>query len=123
MYRWKYFFFGGKTTVYRTDRSRWSLDARALYPYRPTIEVDYRGRNDTLNLDLGERTGWRLGFPWEYRIDTRTRMVVEPYAEAWDLGRSPTKSLTQQGVPVGTVYEPRSTTRNTGLAVGVRRFF
>ena len=123
MYRWKYLFFGGKTAVYRSGRSQWSLDVQAIRPYRPTVEVDFHGRNDTVILDLGERTGWRLGFPWEYRIDARTRMVVEPYAEAWDLGRSQTETLTQQGVPVGMVYEPRSTTRNTGLAVGVRRFF
>jgi len=123
MYNWKYFFFGGNTAVYRTGRSRWGLDVRVLRPYRPTVEVDFRGRNDNIILDLGERTGWRVAFPWEYRTDQRTRLVVEPYGEGWDMGRSPTATLTQYGVPVTNVYEPRSTTRNTGLAVGIRHIF
>lgn len=122
MYRWTYLFVGGKTAVYRTDRFRGSLDARVLRPYNPTVEVDYRGTYDAISLDLGERTSWRLGIPIELRIDERIWMVVEPYAEAWDLGRSPTETLTRQGVPVGRVYEPRSTTRSTGLVVGFRFF-
>ena len=125
MYRWKYFFFGGKTAVYRTGRSRWSLDARLLRPYRPTLEVDQLGQYDTIMLDLGVRTGWRIAVPWEYRVSTRTRWVFEPYAEAWDIGRSSDKPLTQNGVQVDakTIHEPRSTSRILGLAVGLRRFF
>ena len=133
MYRWKYFFLGGKTAVYRSGRSHLGLDARVMRPYRPTIEVDQGGRYDAVTLDLGERTGWRLGLPLEYRVDERTGMVVEPYAEAWNLGRSPVATLTQQGVPARclvnniimdcAIYEPRSTTRTLGLTVGLRHFF
>lgn len=122
MYRWTYLFLGGRAAVYRTDRFRFSFDARALRPYRPTLDVDYRGANDSIVLDLGERTGWRLGLPLEYRIDAHVRMVVEPYTEIWEVGRSPTETLTRQGVPVSGVYEPRSTTRTTGLAVGISVF-
>lgn len=125
MYRWKYFFFGGKAAVYRTGRSRWSLDARLLRPYRPTLEVDQMGPYDTVMLALGARTGWRVAVPWEYRLNAHTHWVFEPYAEAWDVGRSPDEPLTQNGVQVDdkTIHEPRSTTRNLGIAVGLRRFF
>jgi len=125
IYRWKYFFFGGKTAIYRTGNSRWSLDAQVLRPYRPTIEVDQQGRYDTVILDLGENTGWRVALPWEYRVSARTHWVIEPYMEAWDIGPSSSAPLTQNGVPVDniTLYEPRSTTRNFGIAMGLRRFF
>ncbi len=125
MYRWKYFFFGGKTAVYRTDRSRLSLDARILRPYRPTLEVEQLGPYDNVMLDLGARTGWRAAIPWEYRISAQTRWVIEPYAEAWDIGRSPDQTLALNGAQVNgnTIYEPRSTSRSLGIAVGLRRFF
>jgi len=125
IYRWKYFLVGGKTAIYRTGRSRWSLDARVMRPYRPTIEVDQQGRYDTVILDLDERTGWRVALPWEYRLSARTHWVIEPYMEAWDIGLSSSAPLTQNGVQVDnkTLYEPRSTTRNLGIAMGFRRFF
>ena len=123
IYRWRYVFLGGRTVLYDFGASRWQLDLRVFRPYRPTIEVDQQGRNDTVILDLGEHTGWRVSFPWEYRTGERTRLVLEPYAEGWDLGRSPTETLTRNGVPVGTVYELRSVTRNVGLNIGVQRFF
>lgn len=125
IYRWKYLFFGGETAIYRTGSSRWSLDAQVMRPYRPTIEVDQQGRYDTVILDLGERTGWRVALPWEYRISERTHWVIEPYMEAWDIGVSSSAPLTQNGVPVDNkmLYEPRSTTRNFGIAMGLRRFF
>jgi hypothetical protein len=125
MYRWKYFFLGGKTALYRDARSRWVLDARALRPYRPTIEVEQSGLYDTIKLDLGVHTGWRVALSWEHRISARMQWVMEPYLEAWNIGSSPAAPLTRNGAQVDNkaVYEPSSTTRNLGLAVGLARSF
>jgi hypothetical protein len=124
-YRWKYFFFGGETTICRGNRSRWWLDVRVQRPYRPAIEVDQGARYDTVVLDLGARTGWRLALPWEHRLDARTQWILEPSLQAWDVGRSPAVPLRQNGVPVDNrvIYEPRSTTRSLGIAVGLARLF
>jgi hypothetical protein len=45
--------------------------------------------------------------------------TVEPFVESFDLGRSATAPLTDNGTPVGTVSEPRSETRNYGLAINI----
>jgi len=123
IYRWRYFFLGGKTLLYRTGMCDWRLDLQLFRPIEPTIEVDYRGRNENFTLDLGARTGWRLALPWEYRLNQRAHLKIEPYMEGWELGRSPTQTLVSNGVPAGTVYEPRSGTRNVGVNLGVRYFF
>lgn len=56
------------------------------------------------------------------RTGERTRLVIEPYTKGWNLGRSLTETLTRNGVPVGTVYEPRSASRYFGLNVGIQWF-
>jgi len=43
-----------------------------------------------------------------------------PWYERWDLGRSSVKNLYRDGVPIGTVWEPRSETSNYGISLGVR---
>ncbi|MBI3546242.1 MAG: hypothetical protein HY081_06570 [Gammaproteobacteria bacterium] len=123
IYRWRYFFLGGKTLLYRAGLSDWRLDLQLFRPMAPTIEVDYRGRGENFTLDLGARTGWRLALPWEYRLNQRAHFKIEPYMEGWELGRSPTQTLMSNGVPAGTVYEPRSVTRNLGINLGIRYFF
>jgi hypothetical protein len=61
----------------------------------------------------------RLGLAWQRRIDSRYQLSLEVYHNAWELGRSDDETLRQGGVPVGTVHEPRSETRHSGVRAGL----
>ena len=89
----------------------------------PRIEVHFNNANDNAKLDLGERVGYRIGLPWNFAKDKDFNLILEPYFERYEFGRSATSTLTSNGAPVGTVFEPRSETVNYGLTVGISTFF
>ncbi len=122
-YTWWLGFVGGRIALIESSRSLWQVDLRLLRMVSAKIDVDFNGVYDDATLDLGERFGVRITFPWRYALDGRTDLVVEPYAEGWDIGRSATESLMRNGGVVGAVYEPRSETRNHGLTVAISQAF
>lgn len=123
VYDWWLVFFGTKVELYNKNASRWSLDLRVLRILAPELRVDATSQFDQARLDLGERYGMRLSLPWQYKLDKATHLTIEPYAEGWELGRSPTVPLTRNGVVIGTIFEPRSETRNYGINLGFSRRF
>ena len=123
VYQWWLGFMGAKAVLYESRHADWLLDARLIRPVNPSIKVDFKGRYDNIQLNLGERWGVRLALPWRYAISPSTGLMVEPFMESHALGRGATASLTRNGVPVGTVNEPRSESRNYGLVIGINQRF
>jgi hypothetical protein len=122
-YAWWYALAGG-TALYRQTRStEWGVDARLLRPLDPELRINFPGDLDTARLDLGARTGYRVALAWRRDLSERFRVEVTPYYEYWSLGRSGTVPLERNGTAIGNLYEPRSETRNVGVAVNVSRRF
>lgn len=105
-----------------TARREWRLDAALVYTIAPSLEVQLAGFDDTV-LDLGERIGFRFQAQHTWWRDHRTGYTLGGFVEAWDFGRSRTEPLTQNGVPVGTAFEPRSESRHWGARLSITQRF
>jgi len=123
IYQWWFGLLGAKLTLSESPQARWLLDARVVRPVNPSITVDSPGQYDSVRLGLGERWGWRLALPWRYGMSQAAGLTVEPFVESFEIGRSATVTAIKNGTPVGTVTEPRSETRNYGLAISVSSRF
>ena len=86
-----------------------------MRPLDPEIEVDFNGGLDDTHLDLGSEPGLRLSLAWQHTMSSGWRLDIVPFYDAWDIGRSQTRPLKQNGVVVGNVFEPRSETRDYGI--------
>jgi hypothetical protein len=118
-YDWWYGLLGVKGSYAASERMSWTLDLRLIRPVNPSIRVKFRNALDDTTLQLGEKTGYRLAVAWHFSLTDRAGLRITPFYEQWKLGRSSTRSLTQNGTVVGSLYEPRSETRNRGLIVGL----
>jgi len=123
IYEWWFGLLGAKLTLSESPRARWLLDARVVRPMNPSTTVEANSLYDKVRLDLGERWGWRLALPWRYGMSQAAGLTVEPFVESFEIGRSATVTAIKNGTPVGTVTEPRSETRNYGLAISVSSRF
>lgn len=123
IYTWWVGFIGLKTGLHQTDTSHWLVDARLVQIISPSIYIDFGGQYDNATLLLGERLGIRLALPWRSELDETSHLLIEPYAEYFELGRSANAPLTSNGSAVGSVYEPYSQTFNYGLTVGIAQKF
>jgi hypothetical protein len=122
-YDWGLVFGGGKFTLYDSGKSHWVGDMRLTYHVMPKMKVDFRGQYDNATLPLGARLGTRLAFPWRYELDSQTSLMVEPFYERFELGRSDTVIITSNGVAAATAFEPRSISQHYGLQVGISEHF
>lgn len=120
IYQWWYGLVGAKRVLSEAGKSQWQVDLRLTRTVRPTIHIELPNY-DNATLDLGARYGTRLSLPWRYELEKASVFFVEPYMESWSIGRSPTTPLSSNGVPVTTIYEPRSEGRNTGIILGISR--
>ena len=119
-YTWAYGSLGLQLAKEFDARTAVSADLQINRPLNPEIKVRFAAGNDPVTLDLGEKNGFRLALAVEHRLQPGLSLRISPWYEAWDLGRSPTVTLTQNGMPVGMVNEPRSETRNIGISLGVK---
>ena len=122
-YTWWSGVVGAKAAVYESAYSRLLLDARLLRTVNPAIQINFNGGYDNAKLSLGERWGVRLALPWRHTLSHSSSLIVEPYAESYELGRSATAPLTSNGTVVGNVFEPVSHTVNYGLVLGISQHF
>lgn len=122
-YHWWQLDIGTNAMLYSDGHSRWLLDVRLMRIKNPQVAVYYSGLYDDVRLALGEHWGARLSLPWSYALDSSIILLVEPYVESYRLGRSATVPLTSHGIPVGTVFEPNSSSNNFGLSIGVHKDF
>ena len=122
-YSWHYGFIGGKVELFDKDKFTVWLDGRLMRPINPTMGICLSGF-DCADLNLGVNTSGRVSIPIHYQLYPNNSLIIEPYFESWDFGRSPGEELTINGTPTGAVIlEPRSETRNIGITISVNSQF
>jgi hypothetical protein len=119
-YRWWYGILGVRGEHDLSEWVRVRADLQLTRTIDPTVKVRFASGYDAITLDPGEANGVRAAVTLENRMDNGMTLFVSPWYEYWKLGRSNDAVLTQNGVPVGTVFEPRSKTHNLGINAGVR---
>ena len=87
------------------------------------METDTAGLTDNATFRIKSRLGFKASLPVTYDFYSGKSMKMfafgTPYFEAWNIGQSPTVTLTQGGVPVAEAFEPKSSTDMFGIRVGV----
>jgi hypothetical protein len=119
-YRWWYGILGLRGARGLGEHARVRADLQLTRTLDPSVRVRFAAGYDDITLDPGEERGVRAAVTFENRIDNGLVVFVSPWFEYWELGRSTDAVLTQKGLPAGTVFEPRSETRNLGIHAGVR---
>jgi len=120
-YRWFYWLLGVRGEHSFSERTRIVADAQLTRTVNPEIDVKFKENfADHIELDLGEETAFKLSIAVQRQLGNGARLWLMPWYERWDLGRSKVADLYRDGVPVGTVREPRSETHNYGISLGVR---
>ena len=119
-YQWYYWLLGLRGEHEFNERTRIVADVQLTRTANPEVDVQFKANYDDVSLDLGEETGFKAGLTLLRKMSGSTSLWLTPWYERWELGRSKDKDLYQSGVPVGTVWEPRSETHNYGVNFGVR---
>lgn len=118
-YRWKYAWLGAKIVAYQQGASNLLLDIGWMKPITPEIRIDFKGAYNAAPTVYPEsRDGLRLMLASRMALSGNATLILEPYVEYWELGRSPIVTL--GGV---AVYEPASKTRNIGINLRLGRAF
>jgi len=113
-YHWKYAWLGAKFMAYQQGATNFMLDIGWIKPLDPVLRV--AAYNASLNPE--SRDGLRLMLTSHLALSENTMLILEPYFEYWQLGRSP--AVTTGG---NTVYEPASKTKNIGFNLRLGRMF
>jgi len=120
-YRWFYWLLGLRGEHGYNERTRIIADAQVTRTMNPEIDARFKANYaDDVNLDLGEETAFKVSLALHRKLTGSTSFWLMPWYERWDLGRSSVKNLYRDGVPIGTVWEPRSETSNYGISLGMR---
>lgn len=127
-YKWGYGLIGARLGLAKFDQfgrngNSLQLDVRLTRTVDPELKVDFQGFGgyDKVNLKLQEQSGIRIGLAWTQPLKKRWLLSIEPFFEAWNLGRSDAKEITIDGNPTGiSVLEPESETRNYGININFR---
>jgi hypothetical protein len=119
-YAWKYVPVGLRMDYRANSELTGAVEASAKIMFGGTIKVflsDVDPALGNINMDLGNRPGWRVEAPLYYQIWSLT-----PWFEYSGIGKSNTVPLVINGLPSDSVaaYEPSSTTHQFGLKVGAR---
>ncbi len=119
-YRW----WRGETGVklqFARGANAWELEAGLTRILNPQVEVDFGATFDAVTLDLGERWGWRTTAGWSQQVAPLLTAGVNVFYASWDLGQSGVETLTSNGVAAGSVFQPRSESRNYGAVLSLQR--
>lgn len=120
-YRWFYWLLGLRGEHVFNERTRIVADAQLTRTVKPEIDVQFKANYaDDASLDLGEETGFQASLTLNRKLGGGVSLWLMPWYEHWDLGRSSIETLYRNGASIGTVWEPRSETRNYGISLGVR---
>lgn len=114
----------GVNHLYRTGKWLLGIDAAVLLPFAMKMQTDVAGLYDKTTFHIKRLPGLRVELPIAYELyvsqGMKLSLVATPYYELWQIGRSPTESMTSGGVPTGqSFYEPKSSTDITGIKVGL----
>ncbi len=122
-YTFWYGSIGFRALYYPSAKHSWKLQLSAKRPLNPQVQVEFENALDTVRLDLGEETTVDISLSWQYDFQASLGLEAELFHQAWDMGRSADQVLTQDGVAVGTLFEPGSETTSTGFALRLFRRF
>lgn len=120
IYTWGYVNVGARGFILRFANVRMMAELNLLRTLFPVMDVSFGGKYDNMRVKLGEHYGAKFSLPVHIDLTRQFQLGLEPFLEAWDLGRSEHKELTQQGFVAGTMHEPRSESRNYGVNVGLQ---
>lgn len=113
-YHWYYGLVGYEAGFTLSEKTSIGFDFRITKMLSAKMDVEFGGF-DATQVNLGNEYGYRISLPVKMKV-SRSSIIVAPYYESIDIGKSNTVRLTQGGVPTNTViYEPRSETRNVGI--------
>jgi len=113
VYRLPYILLGSRWDVVKSSQFNLSLDLRLNRTVSAEMYLDlYEGTT----FDLGERFNGRISLIFASHASKGKNYYVEPFYEFWQIG----KSDVENNSVLGPVYEPKSTTNNLGLNVGIQ---
>jgi len=119
-YQWYYGLLGLRGEHEFSERTRIVANLQLTRTANPELDVQFKANYDDVSLELGEETAFKASLMLHRSIGRGASLWLMPWYERWDLGRSRVEDLYRNGVPEGTVWEPRSKTRNYGVGLGVR---
>jgi len=117
-YSWKYVPAGLRWDTRSKGRWGCGVDFAAKFMSGGKIRILFTDIYPTLSdleLNLGNRPGWKLQAPVHFRY-----LSLTPWVEASAIGQSNADTLRFRGEPIAVGYEPSSVTRQYGLNVGAR---
>ena len=118
-YRWSYGLLGYTGNFHVSENITLGFDIRHTYMFNGKMDVDFLGYKnyDSTQVELGNRAGLRFALPIQRKIRSH-RLILSPYYEILDIGKSNSVRVTADGVPTDTtIHEPRSETRNMGIEI------
>jgi hypothetical protein len=112
LYKIPYVLLGSRWDLARSNNIGWTLDLRLTHTFLSEMTVElFEGTT----LDLGERFGGRASITVDYLSPNGRNFYVEPFYEYWQFG----KSDIANNSGLGPILEPRSTTNNLGINIGM----
>ncbi len=118
-YYWYYGLLGYAANFNVSEKVKVGFDIRHTQMINAKMDVNFLGYNnyDNTQVNLGNESGLRLAFPIKVKMRKHS-LIVSPYYEIIDIGKSNSVGVTIGGAPTATViYEPRSETRNVGIEI------
>lgn len=124
-YSWPYLLLGFQSNLMQASATEVNLDIRYTHMLNAKMSIDFLGycNYDNAEVDLGNRNGWRFALPVKKKLGSANVLLITPYYEIIDIGKSNTVALTRNGALVDCnsdgfydgALEPRSETRNFGI--------
>ncbi|HIJ80037.1 MAG: hypothetical protein OEY01_16345 [Desulfobulbaceae bacterium] len=124
-YSWGYLPVGVRTDYKITDKLSGAVDISAHYMFGGRIKVLFSEYDPTYNngkADLGNKMGWKVEAPVQYRFTPKWSFVATPWFEFSKIGRGDNFILTD-GSTVLIAYEPASETKQYGVTLGFKAHF
>ena len=118
-YHWNYVLLGYTGNFHVSENFMLGFDIRHTHMFNGKMDVNFLGYKnyDNTQVNLGNRAGLRFALPFQTKIRNHG-LIVSPYYEIIDIGKSNSVRVTSDGVPINvTIHEPRSETRNVGIEI------
>jgi len=120
IYKWDEIALGFTQKLYKTNEIQITAEIAGLYIYNPTIEIDFTASGSGFpELDLGSSGGLRLELFYYFDVTNNMKLSTSVYFETWDFGRSANKVI----AGIGSIHEPKSETRHSGLRFNAEILF
>lgn len=118
-YHWNYGLLGYTGNFHVSENMTLGFDIRHTHMFNGKMDINFLGYKnyDNSQVVLGNEAGLRLALPIQAKIRSH-RLILSPYYEILDIGKSNSVRVTVDGVPTNIViHEPRSETRNVGIEI------